>query len=105
MHNDDFEWCCPLFRSAVERRGGAGLSIAIFHVDKRVISDGLGFFLESRGVSDCEESEFANAQRAKVMIQASQGITYCPWCGQSLRDYYRNQRDSLPIHGTVEDGL
>ena len=86
-------WCCSLFRDAVSNFGKRGVTIA-------KISDvkyGLHFFLEFRAVASSEATRFRNESAVAFSLSVSQGIKFCPWCGQHLREYYAT-RDSLAIH-------
>lgn len=76
-------YCCQPLQNKIADAGERGSAIIV-----GCTSDGLGFWLQTRGVAVRDEPTLRSAPPLKVMvnISSSQRIAYCPWCGRPLAD-------------------
>jgi hypothetical protein len=71
-------FCCFGFRHLVDNAGERGLSVIVV-----ARSDGLGFSLQSRGVSAVDISAIGVAP-VDLNVASEYGIQFCPFCGFEL---------------------
>jgi hypothetical protein len=87
------DWCCSLFADAASGFNKRGLSVYKV-VDMKF---GLRFFVELRSIDVEDVPKFRSAGDVPVTLSINQGITFCPWCGCALRDFYADKAHRLPI--------
>lgn len=75
-------FCCIGFENLIKNAGQRGLAALVWHPRQ-----GLGFLLQSRGISFLdEESLIRGDQDIIINISSETGLSYCPFCGTCLKD-------------------
>jgi hypothetical protein len=76
-------YCCQPLQNKIADAGQRGSAIIVGRAQ-----DGLGFWLQTRGVAVRDEPMLRSARplKAIVNISGSQRIAYCPWCGRPLAE-------------------
>ena len=84
------KYCCEVFQDLVANAGNPGVSAIA-----RILGSQGGFFLQSRVCGFSDETQYVSAVVSAaenapfpdpVRLTTLQGITYCPFCGSSLRE-------------------
>ena len=82
------KWCCPSFKSAVQRAGGRGYAIFVDDSSEPVL-----FILQHRSIEpDAPKPVY---EHGPLTLVADIGILNCPWCGRQLAKWYRNDLQRL----------
>ncbi len=84
------KWCCTSFQSTYERAGHRGLGIVV-HEDSGVFS----FRFQSRTVHIGKEKNVTSSDNVTFSLVSESGLQFCPWCGQSLKKFFKNEIEKL----------
>jgi hypothetical protein len=84
------KWCCSGLEGCFENTGQRGFSVIV----SRRSHEGNGvFYLQARAVADGDPDPGPSPAPFTMVSQVA--IRYCPWCGEDLRDFYREDLASM----------
>lgn len=83
------KWCCVGFESFYPRIEERGTSIAVGRSD----SGDLEFYIQHRAVN--KGMSLRDTEGVAVSLISRSAISFCPWCGRSLRRWYRRYEKDL----------
>jgi hypothetical protein len=83
------KWCCTPFRAWYEVAGQRGFAILIGRDSK-----GLGEFTVQHRLADKNTPELPPTDYP-VSIISEIDISYCPWCGRNLKEWYAKDISEL----------
>ena len=94
-------YCCEGFAHRIAAAGSRGLAVLVHNE-----SEGLSFFLQSRGVAFADQSRLRPAAGdLTINIAADVGMLYCPWCGRRLEDLIAASPQRFRKLAEQHDGL
>jgi hypothetical protein len=83
------KWCCETFHNRYDAGGRPGLSVIV----DRGFDDQPRFYLQGRAIPagvDVRIDASADVQTVSEFV-----VDFCPWCGATLRKFYRKTAEEL----------
>lgn len=82
-------WCCATLQDWYAAAGERGIGLLIERsTDGRAV-----FLLQYRSIDPGKEALVSS--QTPVTLSGQVGITFCPWCGQNLENWYGEFVDTL----------
>lgn len=82
------EWCCVAFKSAFESAGERDFAVLV----ERFL-DGHAFILQHRALEPDDPGP--QNHQSPISMVSEIHIHFCPWCGRSLNQFYRDRVEQM----------
>lgn len=78
----DKTFCCPGFQHRIADAGQRGIAVLVINT-----SEGIQFWLQSRGIAFADEKKISpvpSAPDMQINVSCEIGLQFCPFCGRKL---------------------